>query len=238
MDLCQSWKDKVTCTKQQLQSLLGSLLYITKCVRPARYFLNRMLQVLRENHANKHISLTVDFGKDLNWFNTFLCSYNGITFYDNKPVQAIIALDASLTGLGAVFHNMVYALPLPSGHLNYNITQLEMLNIMVALKIWGQAWQNMRIEIKCDNLAVVQVLQDGNARDSLLPTIARNIWMLTSLFNIHFSISHIPGKDNAIADLLSRWWVTENRSQKLEKLLPAYQWVPTHIDLVQLNHGI
>ena len=129
--MCQSWKDKVTCTKQQLQSLLGSLLYITKCVRPARYFLNRMLQVLRENHANKHISLTADFVKDLNWFNTFLCSYNGITFYDNKPVQAIITLDASLTGLGAVFHNMVYALPLPSGHLNYNITQLEMLNIMV-----------------------------------------------------------------------------------------------------------
>ena len=167
-----------------------------------------------------------------------MCSYNGITFYDNKPVQAIIALDASLTGLGAVFHNMVYALPLPSGHLNYNITQLEMLNIMVALNIWGSAWQNMRIEIKCDNLAVVQVLQNGKARDSLLATIARNMWMLTSLFNIQFSISHIPGKDNAIADLLSRWWVTDNRSQKLEKLLPAYQWVPTHIDLVQLNHGI
>ena len=45
IDMCQSWKDKVTCTKQQLQSLLGSLLYITKCVHPARYFLNRMLQV-------------------------------------------------------------------------------------------------------------------------------------------------------------------------------------------------
>ena len=57
-----------------------------------------------------------------------------------------------------MFYNMVYALPLPSGRLNYNISQLEMLNIMVALKIWGQAWQNMRIEIKCDNLAVVQIL--------------------------------------------------------------------------------
>ena len=40
--ICQRWSDKRNCTKNQLQSLLGSLLYITKCVHPARYFLNRM----------------------------------------------------------------------------------------------------------------------------------------------------------------------------------------------------
>ena len=133
VQICQSWKDKTACTKQHLQSLLGSLLYITKCVHPARFFLYRMLQVLKDNHDNKLISLTTDFAKDLNWFNTFLCSYNGVTFYDNKPIWAVIELDAPLTGLGAVFRNMVYALPLPYGHLNYNITQLEMLNIIKTL---------------------------------------------------------------------------------------------------------
>ena len=74
---------------------------------------------------------------DLNT-NTFLCLYNGITFYDNKPVQVVIKLDSSLAGLGAIFQNMVYVLPLPYDHLGYNITHLEMLNIMVALKIWEQ----------------------------------------------------------------------------------------------------
>ena len=93
----------------------------------------------------------------------------------------------------------------------------------------------MRIEIKCDNLAVMQVLQEGKARDPLLATIAKNIWMLTCLFNIYFLVTHTAGKENAIAGLLFRWWVTDNRSQKL---LPTYQWVPTHIDLVQLNHSI
>ena len=38
--LCQSWASKTYCSKKDLQSLLGSLLYITKCVTPARYFLN------------------------------------------------------------------------------------------------------------------------------------------------------------------------------------------------------
>ena len=44
LELCHQWQNKTTCTKQQLQSLLGSLLYISKCVKPARAFLNRMLQ--------------------------------------------------------------------------------------------------------------------------------------------------------------------------------------------------
>ena len=66
----------------------------------------------------------------------------------------------------------MYALPIPCGFGNYTIVHLEMLNIMVALKVWGQHWSNKCVEIKCDNLAVVSVLQEGKARDpcwQLLP---------------------------------------------------------------------
>ena len=84
---------------------------------------------------NKQIQLTEEFTKDLNWFRTFLCSYNGVTFYDSKAVPAKIDLDPSLSGLGAVVQNMVYTVPLPDNYLGNNITQLEMLNIMLALKV-------------------------------------------------------------------------------------------------------
>ena len=46
-DMCHEWQNKKVCSKRQLQSLLGSLLFISKCVRPARVFLNRMLEFLR-----------------------------------------------------------------------------------------------------------------------------------------------------------------------------------------------
>ena len=55
-------------TKNELQSSLGLLLYIAKCVKPARYFLNRMLQLLRDNTDNNHICLTSNFLKTLNGF--------------------------------------------------------------------------------------------------------------------------------------------------------------------------
>ena len=50
IQICNSWTSKHSCTKSQLQSLLGSLLYISKCVQSARFFLNRMLALLRQNH--------------------------------------------------------------------------------------------------------------------------------------------------------------------------------------------
>ena len=37
--ICKSWVHRKTCTKNQYQSLLGSLLYITKYIKPARFFL-------------------------------------------------------------------------------------------------------------------------------------------------------------------------------------------------------
>ena len=57
-DMVKEWLTKETCTKRQLQSLLGLLLYVHKCVKPARAFLNHMLALLRAGHANQKIYLT------------------------------------------------------------------------------------------------------------------------------------------------------------------------------------
>ena len=64
----------------------------------------------------------------------------------------------------------MYALSLPRDDNGYNIAQSEILNIVVALKVWGQAWEDKRIRIYCDNRAVVDTLNSGRARDAVLAT--------------------------------------------------------------------
>ena len=180
-NLCKSWTHKTVVTKQQFQSLLGSLLYVSKCIKPAHIFLNCMLQLLRSHHDSKKFTLNSEFFRDLCWFNTFLDQYNGITYFDNKKPDYTVHLDASLSGMGAIFANMVYALPIPSYCNNLHITQLEMLNVVVALKVWPTAWSNKVIDIKCDNLAVVEVLTSSKTKDTFLTTCARNVWLICAI---------------------------------------------------------
>ena len=142
INMVDNWQGRKKCTRNQFQSLLGSLLYIIKCVHPAQYFLNRMLVILRDNKENRYISLDTSFFQDLNWFQQFLRNVNGVTYFDNRKPQGEIHLDASLTGFGACYDNMVYALPLPESFHEFHITQLEMLNVIVALKVWSTVWQN------------------------------------------------------------------------------------------------
>ena len=236
--ICQKFASKSKVTKNQLQSLLGSLLYITKCIKPARFFLNRMLQLLRE-HTNKSIiHLCPGFHRDLNWFNTFLFQFNGVTFFDYKQPDHTVYLDACLTGFGGVFADKSYALQIPLSFKNYTIVHLEILNIVVALKIWGDIWKNQIIDIRCDNMAVVEVLNSGKARDPILATCARNIWLLTAIFNIQLTVTHIPGVQNTVADLLSRWEGTDHQFAKLSSLLPNYDWMPVHLNHTHLNEYI
>ena len=113
-----------------------------------------------------------------------------------------------------------------------------MINILVALKVWAYQWKIKKIRVKCDNMAVVEVLTSGKTKDSVLGTCARNIWMLSALFNISIHIEHISGKFNVIADLLSRFKFDQKCYELLATYVPNVLWVPTHIDLTSFNYDI
>ena len=118
------------------------------------------------------------------------------------------------------FNNMVYFIPIPKGYMGYNIAHLEMINVVMALKVWGQCWANKRINIHCDNKVVVDIFTYGRARDTLMATSAHNIWLLTALYNISLLVVHIEGHNNSIADLLSRWTYIEGNIKTLQNFIP------------------
>ena len=86
VQLCADWDSKTYCSKRDLQSLLGSLLYVSKCVKHSRFFLNRMLQLLRNNVDTRKILLTAEFKSDLAWFNCFFLTTIGLLIMINHIV--------------------------------------------------------------------------------------------------------------------------------------------------------
>ena len=197
-----------------------------------------MLEFLRLMGKQKMANLTPSFFRDLNWFCTFLKQFNGVVYYDPRSIQAELHLDACLTVMGGIFENQCYPLSIPKYFNQYSIVHLEMLNIVVALKVWATQWSNKKLRIKCDNMAVVEVLTSGKTKDSILATCARNIWLLSAMFNISIHIEHIPGKHNVIADLLSRYQFDIKSWELLNTYVPNVSWIPTHIDLTCLNFDI
>ena len=59
--------------------------------------------------------------------------------YDHRKCDHV-HLDACLQGLGGVGQNLVYHLPINYGYKGLNIAHLEMVNILVAVKIFSHQW--------------------------------------------------------------------------------------------------
>ena len=236
--MCTQWIGRHKCSKRDLQSLLGSLLCISKCVHRSRFFLNRMLDTLRSHFDKDDILLDGNFHRDLNWFLKFLPHFNGVAFFNHVPIRKVIELDACLQGLGAVYQNQVYSIQIPKNFENYTIVHLEMLNILVALRVWSQQGAANKILLKCDNQAVVSVLNLGRTQDLTLGAMARNISMLLAIHDIELQVIHILGSDNKIADLLSRWFITENPADKLQQFLKDPFWLNVNHDFLKVVWSI
>ena len=198
---------KSTLTRKQFQSFLGKLLNLHKCIRSAQIFINRNLALFRDNPHKNRIKLTKDFHKDVEWVIKFLPIFPGSTKIFKNDILRVNSLhiDACLTGVGGVWNNRVYAAPIPAFvDLNLNITQLEMINVLIALRVWAPLWAHFTVRFSCDNLAVVQVVTTSKTKDSFLNACLRNIWLVTASYDIDLSIDHIQGTKNIIADAQSR----------------------------------
>ena len=171
------------------------------------------------------ITLTHEFKRDLRWFQCFLATYNGVSFFHHRVADGILQLDACMTGLGGRWGRFVYHLTLENHLKNLGIVHLEMINILVALRIFAPYWHQKAILVRCDNNAVVQVLTSGKTRDPFLATCARNIWMSAALANIELQYKHITGCENTAADLLSRWRFTKEQYAKLCTMVHEPIWM-------------
>jgi len=209
--LLDNWLTRKSCTRKSLQSLIGKLIFVSKCVRQSRIFISRMLDLLRTaKHNHHHITLSAEFRKDLAWWKSFLHSYNGVSMINTacwSTPGAIFVTDACLQGCGGVSGSYYFHSAFPSfiTSLDLPINSLELLTIVVAAKLWGSDWKGLRILARCDNLVAVTVINTGRSRDRFLNSCLRELCYLAATFEFELRAVHLPGHANRACDLLSRW---------------------------------
>lgn len=211
-----SYIHKRSLTKRQLQSIIGALVHIAKCISPGRLFIGRLLDNLRG--MKKYVNISSDMKKDFAWFLEFAKQWNGVACIPCTNYTKTIFLDACLSGIGATDGTTAYAhqvAPVDDGATN--IAHLEAVNIPIALHTFiSEADRGGHIHVYCDNEAVVSVLTTGKGKDRVLLDCARMCWMAQAMYNFNISYSHIAGSENEVADALSRAHLAQNISKKAD----------------------
>jgi hypothetical protein len=241
--LIDSWLIKRKATKKQLQSLIGKLQFIAKCVRSGRIFISRLLTIIPKLHKQHHrFSINQEFRRDLLWWQKFLKVFNGTTIIPDMAwlsPHSEFATDASLKACGGWYNNQYFSCVFPV-HIvdkDHHISTLELLTVMIALKLWASHFSNKRLKIHCDNEASVQVINTGRTKDRQMLSIVREIAFISAVHNIQVKGTHVKGVENTFSDLLSRAPVDDKASFKLQEFLsPSHVRIPVRDEMFDISN--
>ena len=184
--LLSTWLTKKSATKSELQSLVGKLSFVSKCVRQSCLFLSRILALLHTVKRNHHhVKLSREFYRDILWWLRFIRVYNGVSIILTSAwslPDAIFATDACLLGCGGLTRQNFFHFEFPHDVMDKfpSIHHWEVLAILVAARLWGHLWQNLRILLHCDNAAVVSLLNSGRVQDPILASCLCELWFLAA----------------------------------------------------------
>ena len=123
------WSKKKNANKRMLQSLLGKLFWVARCVKYSRGFMGRLLAHLRELHPlpdYKNAPLSSGCIEDISWWTRYIRRFNGVELlYPDEPLhlelEELVARgclvccgDAQPNGAGAFCESEYWSQELPS----------------------------------------------------------------------------------------------------------------------------
>ena len=151
----------------------------------------------------------------------------------STPFSQTVVSDASGSwGCGAFTYTntQFFQLQWPQSWSEICIAAKELLPVVASAAIWGRGWGGSRVLFRCDNSAAVEALSSITARDPVMTHLLRCLFFLQAHFEFELSASHIPGKQNKAADVLSR-----NRLSVFLSLYPQAHTSPSTLPQALLD---
>jgi hypothetical protein len=207
-------------TQKELQSVIGQLSFAATVV-PARAFLRRLISKIHTvTNPSYHIKISAGMLKDIYMWLGFFQSFNGVTFFRANnflpDIHYNMGADASRLGYGATFGSYWIQESYPKSwqkifdNKSIGITVLELYPILVLIATFGHRIQNSALLFHSDNMGVVEIInkQSSSSKGPIIMNIVRKLVLLLMQFNIHLRSKHIPGLQNQLCDLISRFQIT------------------------------
>ena len=109
----------------------------------------------------------------------------------------------------------------------------ELTAVLFSLQSAQSALQGKTVLLETDNSTTIAYVNHYGGPSRYLSAIARKLWAVCFLYDIHLQATHRPGVDNQRADRLSRWH-RDSTDFKLAPLLfrqADRRWGPHSVDL-------
>ena len=85
-----------------------------------------------------------------------------------------------------------------------------------AAHVWDPGWSRRRIMFQVDNESVVHILNSRTSPDPNIMHLLCSLLKAAACFSFTFAAIHVPGRNNGIADGLSRYNFQAFHSQALQ----------------------
>jgi hypothetical protein len=161
----------------------------------------------------------------------FMAQWNGTSFFLDSNVTHAADFDlftdaASTVGFGGFFQGRWFQGAWPDnldilGTDKLSMALLEIYPIVVSAHIWGHLWQRKRILFHCDNISTVQIIRKRRSKSPMIMKLLRRLTWISAQYCCEILAEYVPGKDNLIADALSRF-----QMDKFWHLAPAAEKTP------------
>jgi len=225
---------KRTLRLKELQSLLGLLNFACRVIVPGRAFMQRLYRLTANvTHPRHHVTLNKESRRDLTAWKVFIDHFNGKSMlledrWVSAPHLNLATDSAGSLGFAAIFSSHYLFGTWPPHWSEVDITDKELLPIVLALEIWGHSMANKCIVLHCDNIAVVHIINKQSAKNSSTMVLVRRLVVACMTHNILCRARHISGATNTLADALSRLQV--DRFKALARNMDeAATPVPAHL---------
>jgi hypothetical protein len=166
---------------------------------------------------------------------TFLQDYNGVTFFRDlrwtNTNQLSLYSDAAKWVMGLYFEGRwSFSQWGQNSKYTTSIQLMEIFPIAVSLSIWGHCLQNKKVIFHCDNLSVVQCLNNQSSKCPKIMAVKSFIVLKSLQHNILMRSVHIVGTQNIYCDQLSRGQIKEFKAgcphaREVSDLIPLSIWL-------------
>ncbi len=236
-----------TATAKQVQSLAGLLNFFCRAVTPGRAFNRRLYDLLTPaKHGSHHVNITAEVKEDLRVWKTFLTTKphfrefldTDVTTAEEIGFYTDVSGNPGL-GFSCYFHpHWTYEQwdkQLFLQEAKPDISWLKLYALVLAVTLWGNHLHNKRVILRCDNQAVVGMVNANTTPEKHCMKLVLILVSVAMKYNCRLYARYIQTDENCCADALSRLNIprffqhAKQGVSQLPAIIPASLWPASKI---------